>query len=650
MANAQIPNLPVATSLSGAEQVEIVQAGVSRRTTTGAIAGLQAGPTGPTGAPGMAGPTGPTGPTGATGGRGDIGATGPAGPTGPNGPTGPTGGNGSPGAVGPTGPTGAASTVAGPTGPTGSVGLTGPQGEPGPGGPTGPTGPLGNVGPTGPTGAASTVAGPTGPQGDLGPTGPTGPTGATGSASTVPGPTGPTGATGAAGAAGPTGPTGATGATGTTGPTGPTGATGATGAAGPTGPTGSTGATGASGPTGPTGATGAAGATGPTGPTGATGATGATGPTGPTGAQGPTVYPGAGMAVSTGTAWGTSKATPTGDVVGTTDLQTLTNKTLTSPAFNPSATVTNTGIPYYNIQNTSAGTDLKYGRIGWSSGAFLIDAVNDAYTVATNRMTIASNGATTINAPVNLTPDANWSGNLTILANGYGGGFSFDATGMWVGHNSSGRALILSTDETERMRITGTGNVSMNGPMLIGAGGIFSSARGLNLNSASNYYGISFQVGGTQFGQIIQESTGNIYVDATAALIYRPGNTEKMRMTSGGLLGVGNASPVNKVDINGSLGRNAPVTKTVNFTLADTENWVIANNASSNIVVTLPAASSWTGREVMFKTTGLALVSASSNVVPLAGGAAGTAILSATAGKWATLVSDGTNWVIMAGN
>lgn len=36
--NIQIPNLPVATSLSGAEQVEIVQSGVSRRTTTQAIA------------------------------------------------------------------------------------------------------------------------------------------------------------------------------------------------------------------------------------------------------------------------------------------------------------------------------------------------------------------------------------------------------------------------------------------------------------------------------------------------------------------------------------------------------------------------------------------------------------------------------------
>lgn len=43
MGNVQIPNLPAATALSGVEQVEIVQAGVSRRTTVGAMASVGLG-------------------------------------------------------------------------------------------------------------------------------------------------------------------------------------------------------------------------------------------------------------------------------------------------------------------------------------------------------------------------------------------------------------------------------------------------------------------------------------------------------------------------------------------------------------------------------------------------------------------------------
>lgn len=136
--------------------------------------------------------------------------------------------------------------------------------------------------------------------------------------------------------------------------------------------------------------------------------------------------------------------------------------------------------------------------------------------------------------------------------------------------------------------------------------------------------------GGTAWGWYGQGTAPNVFAGLT-----RFGST---------------VAPVNTVDITGSLGRGAPVTKTGDFTLAATENWVIVNQAGTT-TVTLPAASSWTGREVMFKTiTANTLVSASSNVVPLAGGAAGTAILAATAGKWATCVSDGTNWVIMQGN
>jgi hypothetical protein len=96
------------------------------------------------------------------------------------------------------------------------------------------------------------------------------------------------------------------------------------------------------------------------------------------------------------------------------------------------------------------------------------------------------------------------------------------------------------------------------------------------------------------------------------------------------------------------LRRAAPVTKTADFTLGDAEDYIINNKAGSACVVTLPAPVTHVGRVVVMKTIqAQAINSASSNVVPLAGGAAGTAIVSGTAGNWAEIVSDGSNWIIM---
>jgi hypothetical protein len=92
----------------------------------------------------------------------------------------------------------------------------------------------------------------------------------------------------------------------------------------------------------------------------------------------------------------------------------------------------------------------------------------------------------------------------------------------------------------------------------------------------------------------------------------------------------------------------APVTKTANFTVANGETWLINNKSGSTCTVTLPTPSTNTGRTLTFKNMqAQTLVSASSNVVPLDSTSAGTAILLDVIGNWATLVSDGTNWVIM---
>jgi len=93
---------------------------------------------------------------------------------------------------------------------------------------------------------------------------------------------------------------------------------------------------------------------------------------------------------------------------------------------------------------------------------------------------------------------------------------------------------------------------------------------------------------------------------------------------------------------------SAPVTKTADFTVAANETWLINNKSGSTCTVTLPSASVYSGRYLTFKNLqAQTLVSASSNVVLIDSAAAGTAILLAVVGNWATMVSDGTNWVIM---
>lgn len=90
-----------------------------------------------------------------------------------------------------------------------------------------------------------------------------------------------------------------------------------------------------------------------------------------------------------------------------------------------------------------------------------------------------------------------------------------------------------------------------------------------------------------------------------------------------------------------------PVTVTADFTVGGSA-WYINNKAASTCVATLPVASAWAGRSITIKNMQAQLVnSASSNVVPIDSITAGTAILLNVIGNWATMVSDGTNWVIM---
>jgi hypothetical protein len=162
------------------------------------------------------------------------------------------------------------------------------------------------------------------------------------------------------------------------------------------------------------------------------------------------------------------------------------------------------------------------------------------------------------------------------------------------------------------------------------------------------------QVSGTGpsgYGYLLNRAGQDIYairhLDSGLTISNETDSRKEMTFNGTGNVGIGISSPKNKLDIVGSLGRGIPVTKTANFTVAATENWLIVNGLAT-ITITLPTASSFTGRELMIKNiAAYTVISASSNVKPIDTDTAATAILPAIAGSWCALVSDGSDWVTM---
>lgn len=212
-------------------------------------------------------------------------------------------------------------------------------------------------------------------------------------------------------------------------------------------------------------------------------------------------------------------------------------------------------------------------------------------------------GATSfIVAPTVSNTYLEWSGSaFQWSANPLGTVTSVDVSGGTTGLTFSGGP------------ITSSGTITMAGTLAVGNGG----------TGQTTY---------TDGQLLIGNSTGNTLTKAT--------------LTAGTGITITNGS--GSITIANTMGGGAPVTKTANFTVAAGETWIINNKSGSTCTVTLPTASASTGRTLTFQNyQAQLLVSASSNVVPLGGGAAGTAILDAVVGNWATMVSDGTNWIIM---
>lgn len=186
---------------------------------------------------------------------------------------------------------------------------------------------------------------------------------------------------------------------------------------------------------------------------------------------------------------------------------------------------------------------------------------------------------------------------------------------------------------------TGVGVVPTNGQLLIGNG------LGYTLATLTPGLGISVTNGS---GTITVANTGVTSVTGTAPVVSSGGSTPAISMPAASTSVNGYLTSTDWNTFNNKQAIAAPVTKTADFTVAATDLWLINNKAASTCTATLPSPSASAGRVLYFKNyQAFTLVSASSNVVPLIGGAASTAILADVAGDTATLVSDGTSWLTM---
>ena len=243
---------------------------------------------------------------------------------------------------------------------------------------------------------------------------------------------------------------------------------------------------------------------------------------------------------------------------------------------------------------------------------------------------------------------------ISLVGNNISGAFItgslVDSTPIGLTIASTGNFTTIFLDNALAAIYGGTGQSSVTiGDVLYGSGvntwsklAIGSSGQVLRVTAGIPAWGTDF-VGTVTSVSVV---SANGFAGTVATATTTPAITLTTSIT--GLL-KGNGTAISAAVANTDyVPLSTVLTKTADYSIAGTDTWIINNKSGSALTLTFPAASSWTGRYITVKNMQAQLVnSATSNIVPLDSTTAGTAILLDVIGNWATLVSDGTNWIIM---
>jgi hypothetical protein len=324
----------------------------------------------------------------------------------------------------------------------------------------------------------------------------------------------------------------------------------------------------------------------------------------------------------------------------------------------------------------TSGTSILYGN---GSGGFSNVTIGSGISFATGTLSATGSGGT-VTSVAALTLGTTGTDLSSTVANGTttpvitlnvptasatnrGALSSAD----WTTFNNKGSGSVTSVSGTGTVNgITLTGTVTSSGSLTLGGtlGSIANSqlsnstisgvSLGSNLFSLTAGTGVSFSAGTTYNGSaaITITATGSggtvTSVTGTAPVVSSGGTTPAISMAAATTSVNGYLTSTDWNTFNNKQTTSAPVTATANYSVAATDSWIINNKTGSALTLTLPTASSYSGRVLNIQNYQTqTVISASSNVVPQAGGSAGTAILLASSGDCATIVSDGTNWIMM---
>jgi len=219
-------------------------------------------------------------------------------------------------------------------------------------------------------------------------------------------------------------------------------------------------------------------------------------------------YPSAGIAVSTGSAWGASKATPSGTIIGSTDTQSMSNKTITSSSI---------VLDYANEPNTVEG-NLKWISsrdviaVGASSATkyfkdstYYATTVSNAATAYNDKInSLAFSGTTTKTLTLTQQDGGTVTGNFTDLVDDADASatneiqtadtFRLNGTTLELSLSSDGQAV-----KTVDLSGFGGGEVDTLGLPAVNQLAIFNTATKIGGSSGLTFNGSSLAVGGNTY-------------------------------------------------------------------------------------------------------------------------------------------------------